>query len=190
MISPTSLLGFLASSAGKESTCSAEDPNSIPGSGRSPGEEIGYPLQYSWASLAAQMVKNQPTMWEIWVRFLEGHGNPLQDSCLENPYGQRSQAGYSPWGHRVRHNWVTKPKASFFFSPKMFLYWPHWVLVAVEDCGIFNLPCGIQDLVPWPGIEPRPPALGALDHQLSPSPMSLDSVLQPRSQQCLHTQTR
>ena len=118
MISPTSLLGFLASSAGKESTCSAEDPNSIPGSGRSPGEEIGYPLQYSWASLAAQMVKNQPTMWEIWVRFLEGHGNPLQDSCLENPYGQRSQAGYSPWGHRVRHNWVTKPKASFFFFPK------------------------------------------------------------------------
>ena len=70
LISPTSLLGLLASSAGKESTCSAEDPNSIPGSGRSPGEEIGYPLQYSWASLVAQMVKNLPTMQETWVRSL------------------------------------------------------------------------------------------------------------------------
>ena len=29
-----------------------------------------------------------------------GHGNPLQDLCLENPRGQRSLAGYSPWGHR------------------------------------------------------------------------------------------
>ena len=37
-----------------------------------------------------------------------GHGNPLQCSCLGNPHGQRSLVGYSPWGHRVRHNWVTK----------------------------------------------------------------------------------
>ena len=37
-----------------------------------------------------------------------GHGNPLQYSCLEDPHGQRSLAGYSPWGHRVRQNWVTK----------------------------------------------------------------------------------
>ena len=41
-----------------ESTCNAGDPVSIPGSGRSPGEGIGYPLQYSWASLAAWTVKN------------------------------------------------------------------------------------------------------------------------------------
>ena len=33
-----------------------------------------------------------------------GHGNPLQYSCLENPHGQRSLAGYSPWGHRVRQD--------------------------------------------------------------------------------------
>ena len=47
----------------------------IPGSGRSPGEEIGYPLQYSWASLVAQIVKNQPAVQETWVRFmgLEDH---------------------------------------------------------------------------------------------------------------------
>ena len=46
-------LGLPDSSVGKESACSAGDPSLIPGSGRSPGEEIGYPLQYSWASLAA-----------------------------------------------------------------------------------------------------------------------------------------
>ena len=59
--------GFLGSSASKESTCNAGDPGSILGSGRSPGEGIGYPLQYSWASLVAQLVKNPPAMWETWV---------------------------------------------------------------------------------------------------------------------------
>ena len=80
------------------------DPGSIPGSGRSPGEGIGYPLQYSWASLVAQMVKNLPAVQESWVLSLVrkipwgGHGNPLQYSWLENPCGQRSLVGYSPWG--------------------------------------------------------------------------------------------
>ena len=51
--------------------CNAGDPGSIPGLGRSAGEEIGYPLQYSWASLMAQLVKkNPPAMWETWVRSL------------------------------------------------------------------------------------------------------------------------
>ena len=53
-------LGFPCSSAGKESTSNAGDPSSIPGLGKSPGEGIGYPLQYSWASLVVQMVKNLP----------------------------------------------------------------------------------------------------------------------------------
>ena len=57
-------LGFPGSLVGEESTCSAEDPSSIPGSGRSAGEEIGYLLQYSWASLVAQLVKNPPAMRE------------------------------------------------------------------------------------------------------------------------------
>ena len=52
------------SSVGKESACDAGDPGSISGLGRSPGEEIGYPLQYSWASLLTQLVKNPPAMWE------------------------------------------------------------------------------------------------------------------------------
>ena len=60
--------GFPDSSAGKESACNARDPGSIHGSGRSVGEGIGYPLQYSWASLMAQLVKkNLPAMWETWV---------------------------------------------------------------------------------------------------------------------------
>ena len=58
------------SSADKESACSAEDPSSIPGSRRYPGEGIGYPLQYSWASLVAQSVKNLHAMQETPVQFL------------------------------------------------------------------------------------------------------------------------
>ena len=54
--------GFPDSSVGKESACNTGDPSSIPGSGVSAGEGIGYPLQYSWLSLMAQLVKNPPTM--------------------------------------------------------------------------------------------------------------------------------
>ena len=68
---------FPHSSVGKESTCNAGDPGSIPGSGRSPGEGIGYPLQYSWASLVAQVVKKSPAMRESWVRSL-GWEDPLE----------------------------------------------------------------------------------------------------------------
>ena len=52
---------------GKESAYNAEDPGLICGSGRSAGEGTGYPLQYSWASLVAQLIKNPPAMWETWV---------------------------------------------------------------------------------------------------------------------------
>ena len=60
-------MGFPESSVGKESSCNAGDPGSIPGSGRSAGEGTGYPLQYSWALLVAQLVKNLPVMQETWV---------------------------------------------------------------------------------------------------------------------------
>ena len=78
------------SSVGKESACNAGNPSLIPGSGRSPGEGTGYPLQYSWASLVAQMVKNLPAVWETWlIRWSgrsprEGNGYSFQYSCLEN----------------------------------------------------------------------------------------------------------
>ena len=69
--------GLPHSSFGKESACNAGDPGSIPGSGRSVGEGIDYPFQYSWVSLVAQLVKNLPALREIWVRSL-GWEDPLE----------------------------------------------------------------------------------------------------------------
>ena len=63
-------VGFPNSSAGKESTCNVGDPGLIPGLGRSSEEGIDYPLQYSWASLVSQLVKNPPAMWQTWVQSL------------------------------------------------------------------------------------------------------------------------
>ena len=60
-------MDFPGSSASKQFACNAVNPGSIPGSGRSPGEGIGYPLHYSSASLVTQMVKNPPAMQETWV---------------------------------------------------------------------------------------------------------------------------
>ena len=87
------------SSVGKEFVCNARGPSSLPGSGRSPEEGKGYPLQYSWASLRAQLVKNPPAMRETWFLSLgwedspgEGEGYPLQYPGLEN------SMDYSPWG--------------------------------------------------------------------------------------------
>ena len=82
---------LVTGSVRKGSTCKEGDRGSIPGSGRSPGEGIGHPLQYSWASLVAQLVKNLPAMQETWVQSLglgrspgEGKGYPLQYSGWEN----------------------------------------------------------------------------------------------------------
>ena len=70
-------MDFPDSSVGKESAGNAGDPSSIPGSGRPAGEGIGYPLQYSWASLVIQLVKNPPAMRETWVQSLAWE-DPLQ----------------------------------------------------------------------------------------------------------------
>ena len=61
----------------RELPCKAGDPSQIPGSGRSSGEGIGYPLHYSWASLVAQLVNNLPAMQETWVQSL-GWEDPLE----------------------------------------------------------------------------------------------------------------
>ena len=61
------LRSFPDNSAGKKSAYNAGDPGLILGLGRSAAEGIGYPFQYSWASLVAQLVKNLPVMWETWV---------------------------------------------------------------------------------------------------------------------------
>ena len=96
-----SVKGSPDSSVGKESTCNAGDPRLIPGSGRSTGEGTGYALQYSLASLVAQLVKNPPAKWETWVRSLgwedspgEGKSYPPQYSGLDN------SIDYSPWSRK------------------------------------------------------------------------------------------
>ena len=84
-------MGFPDSSVGKESACNAEDPSSIPESGRDTGEGIGYSLQYSWASLVAQLVKESTCnvgdldlIHGLGRSPGEGKGYPLQYSGLEN----------------------------------------------------------------------------------------------------------
>ena len=72
-----SSVGFPDSSVRKKSTCSAGDPGLVPGSGRSAGEEVGYPLQYSWASLVAQLVKDPPAVRETRVQS-RGWEDPLE----------------------------------------------------------------------------------------------------------------
>ena len=95
--------GFSGSSVGIQFACNAGDPGSILQLRRSPGEGIGYPLQYSWASLMAQMAKNPLTMRETWVWFL-GWEDPLEEGKQPTPIflpgespWQRSLMGYSPW---------------------------------------------------------------------------------------------
>ena len=110
-----------SSSAGKESTCNVGDTGLSPWLGRSPGEGIGYPLQYSWASLVALMVKNLPGMWETWVWSLDWE-DPLKEGMAthssiltwripmaEEPGGIRSMVS-----QRVRHDWATKHGSAIF----------------------------------------------------------------------------
>ena len=106
---------FPGSSAVKESACNSGDSGSSPGSGRSHGEGIGYPFQYSWASLVAQAVKNPPALWETWVQSVVGKipwrraWQPTLVVLPRKSLGQRSLAGCSPWGHEeVIHDWATK----------------------------------------------------------------------------------
>ena len=75
---------FADSSVGKESACNAGDPGSIPGPGRSMGEGIGYPLQYSWVSLVTQLARNPHAMRETWVRSL-GWEDPLETGKATTP---------------------------------------------------------------------------------------------------------
>ena len=99
-----------------KSTYNAGDPSSILGLERTSGEGIGYPLQYSWASLVVQTIKNPPALWETSVWSLVGKipwRRTWQPTSVLLPgkfHRQRSLAGYSPWGHkdsqRVRHYWV------------------------------------------------------------------------------------
>ena len=124
---PGSFKGFPHSSVGKESACNAGDPGSIPGSARSPGERIGYPLQYAWASLVSQMVKNPPAMGETWVRSL-GWENTLEKGKATHC---NILAWRIPWTvqsmgfQRIQQDWATFT----FFSRLLYFC-----------CMIYNVP--------------------------------------------------
>ena len=112
--------GFPHSSVGKESACKAGDPGSIPGSGRSAREGIGYPLQYSWASLVAQLVKNLPAVQETWVHSL-GWEDPLEK-------GKATHSGILAWRipwtvHGVAKSW-TGLSDFHFLGMKDEVLWP------------------------------------------------------------------
>ena len=116
--------GFSGGSDGKESAYNVGDLGSMPGSGRSPGEgKERYPLQYSRAFLVAQMVvKNLPAMQETWVQSL-GWDDPLEKGMATHSsilawrfHGQRSLAGYSPWGRKESDMTEWLQFLSFFLS--------------------------------------------------------------------------
>ena len=107
--------GSSGTSVGKESTCNAGDSGSILELGRVPGEGISYPLQYSWASLVAQMVNNLPAMQETWVWSL-GWEDPLEKEKATHssilawriPWTEEPGRLQSMGLRRVKHDWVTK----------------------------------------------------------------------------------
>ena len=134
--------GFLGSSAGKESSCNEGDSCSIPGSGSSPREGIGKPLQYSWAFLVAQKVKNPPAMWETWVWSL-GWEDPLEE-------GMATHFGILAWRipmdrgawraivhgvskSQTRLKWLSSSSSRQWFTLYLQCYWQlfmqhlHWI---------------------------------------------------------------
>ena len=111
-------------SAGKESTCNAGDPGSIPGLERNAREGIGYPLQYSWASLVVQVVKNPPAMrrpgFSLWVGKI-----PWRRERLPTPvfWPGESHRRYSPWGPKESDTteWLSLSLAFTYVSVTDFL---------------------------------------------------------------------
>ena len=98
--------GWELSRTGKESSCNTGDPSLIPGSGRSTGEGIGYPLQYSQASFVAQWVKNPPAMQETWVQSL-GWEDPLEKETATHASIQAWRIPWIGWiAHGVTKSWM------------------------------------------------------------------------------------
>ena len=112
-------IGFPGSSAGKESTSNAGDPSSIPESERSPGEGIGYPLQYSWDSLVAQTVNNLPTVQETLVQSLVWE-DPLKE-------GMAAHSSILAWRiHIDRGAWWATVHGITESQTKHTAQWPRW----------------------------------------------------------------
>ena len=103
---------FPDNSVGKESACNAGDPGSIPGSGRSTGEGIGYLLQYSWASLMAQLViQCRRPGFNPWVGKIPGRRERLPTPVF---WPGEFHGQYSPWG--CRESDTTEKSSLHFFN--------------------------------------------------------------------------
>ena len=145
--------GFPGSLAGKESACNVGDSGSIPGSGRSAGEGIGYPLQHPWASLVAQMVKNPPAMWETWVQALSwedllAKGMATHSSILQYPVPRQHikkqrqyfahNGSYSQsYGFSSSYIWMWELDPKEGWMPKNWCFWAvvlEKTLVSPLDC--------------------------------------------------------
>ena len=139
-------LGFPGSSAGKESTSKVGDLSSIPGLGRFLGEGIGYPLQYSWASLVVQIVKNPPAMQEAWVWYL-GWEDHLEESMTTHcsilawriSWTEKPGRLQSMGSQRAGHNWMTRhrhstaPRDSNMIWEKVKSLYDNWIQTEGEE---------------------------------------------------------
>ena len=156
------------SSVGKESACIAGDPGSIPGTGRSAREGIGYPLQYYWASLVAQLVKNPPAMQETWIQSL-GWEDPLEK-------GKTTHSSILAWRiivhcivHGVTKSWTWQSDFHFHNDnhpssyPQNNLYWqPPKVHSNIKVHSCFYTFCGfgqIMTLIYYCGISQNIPTV-------------------------------
>ena len=112
-------MGFPGSPVGKESACNSGEPGLISASGRSAGEGIGYPLQNSWASLVAQLVKNLPGMRETWVQSL-GWEDPLEKGKATHSvfWPGEFHGLYSPWGCKESDTTEQLPLSIFIGKQK------------------------------------------------------------------------
>ena len=133
--------GFPCSSVGKESTCNAGDSGSIPGSGKSSGEGIGYTLQYSWPSPVAQLVKNPPAMWETWVPSL-GWKIPWRRERMPTPVFWPGE--FNGLYNRVTKSWTWLSNFHFLFKPSY-----EGLLVSHTFCKL------IQHVLFWGGVSQK-----------------------------------
>ena len=143
-----------SSSVGKESTCNAGDPGSTPGLGKSPGEGIGCPLQYSWASLVAPTVKNPPAMWETWVWSLDWEdslqeGMATHSSILtwripwaEEPGGLQSTGSQRVRGDRATQHSTAQEvlSCSTALSHRCFWCYRFWPQMPLQETNLWVFP--------------------------------------------------
>ena len=146
--SQTFLVGFPDSSVGKESTCNAGDPGWFPGLGRSFGEGIGYPLQYSWVSLVAQLVKHPPAMRKTWLWSL-GWEDPLEK-------GKATHSSILAWRipcivHGVAKSWTILSNFNFTNLPQQQPWWVGFFQKNIQPVAWASEFCASDSLAhcPW-----------------------------------------